>query len=540
MDDKIVVTNSAIIINNYEMGDCKKLENNFKVSEPMNQSFYRYYFMGMYYDEANKRLYLPRGIDIWYVENLFGETANILINKYDKYHSYSDAMIKYLPKDDVQKEALRFMLGKGKYSKNEAKSQLSVNLNTGKGKTYITIASLIYLGIRGIVITTVSGWLEQWKDRTLEYTDIKEKDICIVSGSNNIYRLMRMPDTKLGRYKLFLVTHSTLRNYASENGWDKVGELFKKLKIGIKIFDEAHLDFNNMCMIDYFTNTYKTYYLTATPNKSNDQENRIYHTSFKNIPSIELFNAETDPHTSYVAIFFNSKPSPQQISYCKSKKYGIDRNKYIGYVVNQNNFTKIFTVIIDLVMRLAPSDDDKVLIYIGTNDSILIVQQWIIENYPEFKDKIGIYTSIIDAKEKKKALNKKFILSTTKSAGAAVDISGLKVTLCLAEPYKSEVIAKQSLGRTRNDNTYYIEVVDTAFEQCRRFYYKKLPIFEKYATDCSLVKLNQAELDNRYDKIIADRLSKLNKIPLLLFSQVNTKNRLFSKVDGKPRLFTKI
>lgn len=525
MNDKIVVTNTAIIINNYDFGDCTKLENCFKIYDQITHS---YYYMGMYYDDENKKLYLPRGIDIWYVENLIGEPANILANKYNKYHTYEDAMIKYLPRDEEQKEALRFMIGKQEYLKNLYKSQLSVNLSTGKGKTYLSIAMLTYFGIRGIVITSTIDWLSQWKERTLEYTDMNSKDIYTISGSGNISRLFRMDEKQLQRYKLFLVTHDSLRSYANNHGWEFIGELFKHLQIGVKIYDEAHLNFNNICMVDFFTNVYKTYYLTATPNKSQERENEIYQLSFKNVPSIDLFDEESDPHTSYVAVMFNSRPSPSQISGCKNK-YGLDRNKYTDYVVWQENYHKILAVLLDLSNKLAPNKDDKILIYIGTNKAICATYNWMIDNYPELNDNIGIYTSIIDSAEKKKALSKRIILSTTKSAGAAVDIPGLKVTIALAEPYKSEIIARQTLGRTRANNTFYIDTIDVGFEQCRRFYYKKLPTFEKYAKDCSVIKINQSELDTRYTKIIEAR------------GMVEIK-RVFSSVtlQPKPRVFSKV
>ena len=117
---------------------------------------------------------------------------------------------------------------------------------------------------------------------------------------------------------IYLVTHGTLKSYGDRFGWDKVSELFKHLKIGIKIFDEAHQNFENMLMIDYFTNVYKTYYLTATSLRSSDDENRIYQLSFKNIPSIDLFNPDEDPHTVYTAIKFNSRPSAIEKSNCKN------------------------------------------------------------------------------------------------------------------------------------------------------------------------------------------------------------------------------
>ena len=83
--------------------------------------------------------------------------------------------------------------------------------------------------------------------------------------------------------------------------------------------------------------------------------------------------------------------------------------------------------------------------------------------YPQYKTQIGIYTSIIPDSEKEDQLNKRIILSTTKSCGSAMDIHGLKVTVVLAEPFRSEVLARQTLGRTRDDNTYYIDCVDDGF-----------------------------------------------------------------------------
>lgn len=524
-DDKIVVTNTAIIINNYEMNDCKKIENYFKIFDPITHS---YYYIGMHYDEKEKRLYLPRGLDIWFVEKAIGEPANILTNQCDPYFVYDDVMVSRLPRNEVQKTALRFMLGKGEYRNNLYKSQLAVNLYMGKGKTYLTIATMSYLGIRGVVIASTSEWLHQWKNEILNTTDFNEKQVCILEGSTSIHRLTRMTKKQLDKYRIFLITHSLLRSYASEQGWNAIGDLFKFLGIGIKVYDEAHLDYGNICMIDYYTNTYKTYYLTASPGKSNDKENQIYQMSFKNVPSIDLFDENTDPHTSYVAMFFSSRPDPVQISKCKNK-YGLNRMAYIDYVVHQPQFNKLVTILMDLCSRLAPMPEDKILIYIGTNNAISVVYEFLVNNYPEFTNNIGIYTSVVSSEDKKTARNKKIILSTTKSAGAALDLKGLKVTINLAEPYKSEIIAKQSIGRTRDDNTFYIDIIDVGFEQCRRFYYKKLPVFQKYAKDCSTIKLSVSEIDTRYDKIIQQRMAA-HTSKLTLFSHIEKKPRLFSKV----------
>ena len=49
-------------------------------------------------------------------------------------------------------------------------------------------------------------------------------------------------------------------------------------------------------------------------------------------------------------------------------------------------------------------------------------------------------------------LYNKIILSTTKSCGAASDIKDLRCVINLAEPFRSEVLARQTLGRCRDEN----------------------------------------------------------------------------------------
>ena len=87
-----------------------------------------------------------------------------------------------------------------------------------------------------------------------------------------------------------------------------------------------------MAMIDFYTNTYKTYYLSATPSRSDEDENIIYQLYFKNIPSVDMFDKEQDPHTHYLAIKFNTHPSTFEISRCKNM-YGLNRSAYINYLI---------------------------------------------------------------------------------------------------------------------------------------------------------------------------------------------------------------
>lgn len=497
--NKIEVKQTSIVINDYDMGDCPKIEGVFSVYDMITHS---YFFKAIEYNEENRRLILPRGIDLFYLENLFGVHPKIEVGMHDKYDKLDNMRLKYLPRDDEQKEALKFMVGELQYKSNKGNSQLSVNLNTGKGKTYCSIATVSYLKLRSAIITSSISWLEQWRDCILQYTDTKPREIYMMTGTASVLRLLKKD---ISQYKFILMSHGTIKSYGNKYGWDKVTELFKYTKIGIKFYDEAHLEFDNICKIDFHTNTYKTFYVTATPSRSDKDENRIYQLYFKNVPAIDLFNEDNDPHTKYIAIRYGSAPTAQEISDCKNL-YGLDRNKYTNYVVKKDNFYKMLRIIIDMGIKL----NGKILLFIGTNNAIEIVKNWMVANYPELANDIGIFTSTV-TKDKEKQLDKKFILSTTKSCGAAVDIKGLKMTVVLAEPFKSEIIARQTLGRTRDNNTIYIEIVDDDFYYVKKYYYEKKPIFSKYALSCTETKLKQQELDSRALDIINKRESIINQ-----------------------------
>lgn len=484
---KIIVKFSSIVITDYNMGDCKALERYFTLWDKVRHCTYIY---GIVYDEDKKELLLPRGLDVFLLEKYF-DTKAIYEKKSDPFDKrvLEGIKIKYAPRDEQQKEALQFMTASGAYHNMSTATGQLVSLGTGKGKTYCSIVASVIHGYRTMVITSSIEWLKQWNDCILDYcSNINQKEVYTISGAHTIYRLFN--DNKIHQYKYFLVSDSTLRSYAENYGWDKVAELFKFLRIGLKIYDECHLHFDAMSKIDYYSNTYLTYYLSATPMRSNSDEDRVFQLYFKNIPKLNIFNPDEDPHTDYISIRFNSKPTIDERESCGSYKYGLDRNKYINYLTKNKNFYKLMKYIMKII------GNQKTLIFIGTQEGIDRVHEWIVENYPQLSDEIGIYTSVIPKDVKAEMLNKQIILSTTKSAGTAKDIKGLKNTVVLAEPFKSEVLAKQTLGRTRDKDTRYIDIIDIGFDQLKRYYSHKLKVYKKYALSIKEIKVSQDELNS--------------------------------------------
>ena len=511
--NKIVVKRTSIVINNYEVGDSWKLEKKFSVYDSLRHTRYP---KGIHYDVERNIAYIPRGVDIGMLERLF-ETEAMIDESHDPYDIVDQILIKYLPRDDVQKQAIEFVLGQGKWISNRYRSQLSVNLNTGKGKTYVAIAMVSYLHQRSIMITSNNDWIQQWRRNILEYTNIKDDEIYILNGSTSIIRLIR-GDVDISKIKFLMSTHATIHAFAGKRGWEAISALFDHIRVGLKIYDEAHLNFDNMCMIDFYTNTYRTLYLTATPARSDYGENIVYQLALKSVPKINLFNEDKDPHTKYISINFNSHPTPQQVSACINA-YGFDRLKYIKYIIKQPCFYKMLYILLDYSLKM----EGKILIYIGLNEAIDTVYQWMNYNFPMLRGNIGIYNSTIPKESKAAQLENKVILSTMKSCGAAMDISGLKCTIALADPTGSLVLARQALGRTRANNTYFLDVVDNGFASLRRYYTKKRPMFSKYAESVNDINVTDTNLENRFVAITA-KIAQQHCEQLSLFQEHEKKS----------------
>lgn len=521
----ILVKNTCIEVHGYRWGSCIKLENNFRKYDPLTHT---HSFIGVHYDPETEVLYLPRGMDIWYVEQCLDSKA-IVVREYNPVRKIPEVKLFSTPRNDIQKEALRFMVGRAEYAYTATKSQLGLYLTTGKGKTYVSVATFAYCKVVPIIIATQSDWLKQWATKIQEYTNITKNEICFLTTKFMDIVIKKKSFPRMQSPKVFLSTHSTIRDFGNEYGWDKLNEFFLIAGIGMKIYDECHYDFKNMWMIDFYTNVWKTYYVSASPSRTDREEKVVFNSVYmRNVPSIDLFDPEEDPHTDYLAIHYSTDPSPAVISACRNH-YGLDRNKYMDITINNERFQKMAVIALNMAINKMNQfgDDAQCMIYIGLNRAIETFSNYIVDLVPQMKDNIGIYTSVSSPEEKQIARNKKFIITTTKSAAACVDIDNLRVVIVMCEPFASDITAQQSIGRLRKSDTLYIELVDTGFKQIQRFYSNKLPVFKKYAK--SITKKNVPEY--LFEELYEKALDKLNK-PTVIYYRFEWR---FPKKDIEPK-----
>ena len=476
----IKAKHTSIIIPNYNLGDSIQLEHSLSV---WNESYYKYDNKGFYYNKDTKELLLPRGLDLGYLEKIFNLNVDIDF-KPDPYEIVS-YRLKVEPRDDIQRKSICFLIGEDEFSYTKKYSQLALNLQTGEGKSFCVIAALSFMRTKAIIFTHVNALKKQWIKEIKKFTDVTDSFICnIISGNviKNILKTDKLP------YKIYLVNHRTINNFGEKHGWEKITELFQKIKVGVKVYDEAHFEFDNIIKTDLHTNTKKTIYLTANFERSNFKENKLFNLCFKNIAKYGTETRhERRKHIVYLGLLFNSKPDIVNQASIK-KRHGFDKNTYIDYQIKKG---KIFDVLF-YIMYYFHDKEGKMLVLSSKIESTEIISDYLKKEFPE--KTIGVFNSTISEIDKVKALECDIISSTPKSLGTGLDIPDLRFII-MTEPYSSSITANQTSGRLRELSpeiyTFFIELVDTGFNKVHSMYKSRMKIFKQKCV--KLVQLKYTE-----------------------------------------------
>lgn len=444
--------NTAVRISPYEIGDYPELERHLSIYDKATFSVIN----AFNYDTDTKTLIMPRGFSISSLEKHYGKYSNT-IRIYDNCDR-SVMKLNNPPRDEKQVEAINFLLGKENYEDIKRYSRLLLELDTGVGKTYCTIATICYMKTKSAIILNSTELINQWTEKILEYTNLSENEIFVVSGVKSIEKILA---GKTNKHKIYLVSHKTIGSYARANGWDSISEVFKKMGIGIKVFDEAHKELMNTIHIDMYTNTRRTVYLTATAERSSFNENKLYSNIYGPVPALSFKRSKEEAYVTSVILKYDSKPN----LFDKSKmvsRMGLNGNIYAKYEALGGGREYFYRCLYTILNTIKNKEPGKIAILALRKDVVWDIKHFIENNYPEYKDDIGIMTSDITKKEDKLEQKKKtLILTTSKSFGTGIDLPGLRY-LIMAEPYSSKVTLRQVVGRLRNigGELYYFELVD--------------------------------------------------------------------------------
>ena len=477
---KINIYFTHIEISPYSPGDNPGIE---KSHSSYDKVYHQYIPLSYYVDYPI--LYLPRGENINRLENIFPNSEVTVFKKPDEYDYFPPVEIMPSPRDRIQEDAIKFLMCEDRFYKGNNFTQFGLNLDTGDGKTICMIHAICRYHIKSIIICHQSKIKKQWYDAFINMTSIDNSRIIDIDGSEC------MEDIVNGTIEgdIYIVNHQTIASYANIHGWTGIKDFFRKTKIGIKVFDEAHKFFNNILMVDFFSNTRKTFYLTATF-KKNRMEQSLFKRAFSNLYRFgeETMNYEEKrKHVIYVPVRFHSYPKPEDIIRITSNTYNFSVYEYTDYAIKRD---KTILYVMLKYIRNFYHLRGKILVISAKKDSCEIITEFIKQNV--LNKSVDFVHSGRSKEENEKAYESDIIVSTMNSVGTGLNIKYLRIIINM-EPHSSETNCLQLKGRLREfsptDDTFLIDLIDMSFKSVANMAKQRERILSKSVKE--IIKLKE-------------------------------------------------
>lgn len=329
------------------------------------------------------------------------------------------------------------------------KPRIFVNLQTGRGKTFIGIEMIRESHQKGFIICYRSEILRQWMESLETHTNINMKRVKLLHGYKDIDKFFSN-DYSPYDFDIYLTTPALLLSYAKKYSWEKVGEFIKMLHIGVKIVDEAHRNIPNTIMIDSVTNVKKSFYLSADFNQANETEAKKFYNVFRGVPVINPIGMEFDDKTimlDYVKVVlldYDSSPNEVEELMCYGKR-GFERFNYMRYQYDKGKIFKCVDTVLDTVVPKL--GDYRLLILTSLVEHTELLYKYVRDRV-DSSIKVGMYYGELSSDIKKDTKeNAQIIIATYSSFSVGMDAKDIQYVLSMDQI--DLITDNQSAGRAR-------------------------------------------------------------------------------------------
>lgn len=468
-----------------------------------NPGYFRLDNIGYYYDKSKKELRIPRGYSKINLKRIFSNYE--YIEECDWLHNSNiDIGLLAPPKDYMQEYLLTFMLGKEPYVYTRSSTQLYVDMDTGGGKTFLGIATACYFKTKCYIsIPAVSKIADQWKDTINRFTTLKRNEFLYVHGSEMCKDII---NGKYDNVKIFIMPRSTVTSFVKkyEDNWNMFTKLMDAMDVDLRIIDEAHMDFSTIVKMDCFSNIQKTYYMSSSPGRSENQEEYIYYNLFKNVPKHgKKLKTKEQNHIIPLIVNFKSTPSPEWLKKIKTR-YGTSLAKYGEYLLSdsgaRDEFIEAYAFTLYWISQFRRKGG-KILVICSTIEFAKEMSRITESLFPYLSR--GLFVG--SGKDKNKELDADIVFSTTKGMGTGSEFINHQFTINTLT-YASKIMADQISGRIRKQDGrkgIYCELVNINHKIAREHYNKREQYLINKAKDGKLFthNISQEDINRTYEFI---------------------------------------
>ena len=413
--------------------------------------------LGFMYDKETDTLYMHKGVDVQYLNRLLPNSKII----YDEYHPCKPMKFEYEevipPRNVEQEDVINFIAGLNHHADNIDARQIFLVKTMGFGKTYCAGTAACIHGVKTLIIVHRDNLRSQWLKSLYNMNGLTADYTYEITSSDELY------DIAYGNieldYDVYLMTHATFRAGVRRiKSLEKIGDITKNLGIGLKIIDEAHLEFRDTLLMDFCFNVKRNLYLTATDARSAKDENTIFRHVFSHAtfykPSALLSDSLPKKWVEYISVSVNTHVKKAVYQYRIIGGRGMNAAVYGKWVIKQDKTKQHFKCCRDILKLVYVNDPHaKVLIFMPLSELCEEAAYFFRKelNYDEsFDYDLNIKTINSSNSKRENEDNKRadVIVTTIGSCGTGTDIPGI-TTIISCSPFVSRVTALQTFGRIR-------------------------------------------------------------------------------------------
>lgn len=334
-----------------------------------------------------------------------------------------------------------------------------VDLQTGKGKTLTSLASVAVMKERGVVMIPPKYfgiWEKALKETFVGYEDQLGIKYLKVSGSAELQNLInRGLENDLEGVEIILISSTTYRAYIDT--FERLGEkidvvgfnvppprFHEVIGAGWQINDEIQEDPGLVFRTDLYTNVNKQIYLSATPYTGNQFVTKMIDVMLPATTKCRL--PAYDSYINVIGLLY-SEPTIKPKDYLTPFKNTYNHARYETVMMKNPRrldfYLKMVKRIVDGVYIKDRIEGQKCLLLCATVNFIDVLTAYLKKQYPDLQINRHVSGSPYD-----RLMTNDITVSTIKSSGTGVDIRNLReVILLQATDSKKDSI--QILGRLR-------------------------------------------------------------------------------------------
>ena len=363
-------------------------------------------------------------------------------------------------------------------------------------KTFCSGVGLCKYGVKTLIIMHRDSLRQQWIESLYKMNGFTSNEVHEIRDSEELYQIAH--NQHEFDYDVYLMTHATFRAGMKRIGNMKdASNITRNLGIGLKIIDEAHLEFRDTLMMDFVFNVKRNLYLTATDGRSSRDENSIFRHVFSNTvfykPSTLLNTNHPKKWVEYTVVEINTHVNPAIYKYRVAGGRGMSSASYGKWVIQKDKNQTHFKVIRELLRIIYERDpQSKVLVFVPlielcTECAYFLNKELNYDDTFEYSLDIKTINSKNSKYENEQNKRADVIVTTIQSCGTGTDIPGITgVIACTV--FKSPITCEQVMGRMRycGKTCYYYDVydssvfMDSVFVKLRKKTFSKLALNVKY------------------------------------------------------------